>query len=72
MDKNKIRHDLGVAYAQARMIDALAKNSFPEQNKQEYETGIDAAHKMLEWYSQCIDELIQIKDREITDPDTFI
>ena len=33
MDKNKIRHDLGVAYAQARMIDALAKNFFPNKNR---------------------------------------
>lgn len=72
MDKNKIRHDLCVAYAQARMVDALAKNSFPEQNDLKYETGIYAAHKMVEWYSQCMDELIQIKDREITAPDTSI
>lgn len=69
MDRNKIRHDLCVAYAQALMVNALAKGTFPEEGLSETETGNRAAYMMVDWYNQCMDTMIKMKDREILDPD---
>lgn len=69
MDKNEIRRDLCVAYAQARMVDALAKGTFPEECLDEAETGNRAAHMMAGWYSHCMETMLQIKDKEILDSD---
>lgn len=65
-DGNKIRHNLALAYANNKLQIALQRGEHPQ--------GLDlndpaqAACVLASWYSDCLEQLINLEDSKIYSP----
>ena len=68
-DGNKIRHNLALAYANIKLQIALQRGERPQ--------GLDlndpaqAACVLASWYSDCLEQLINLEDSKIYSPSSM-
>ena len=65
-DGNKVRHNLALAYANNKLQIALQRGEHPQNL--DLDDPAQAACALASWYSDCLEELINLEDGKIYSP----
>lgn len=68
-DGNKVRHNLALAYANNKLQIALQRGEHPQNL--DLDDPAQAAHALSNWYSDCLEELINTDDNELFSPSSM-